>query len=742
MELIELMRSIKSGEHVTYMHYEAAKRIDYFAAFLAVGIERNEKCVYWVEDTALKDITENLKHFNVDVSACIARRQLIISPAKEFYLENGTFLVEMVMKKWLGLLADAKNEGFTGIRLIGETGWIYDEKLFMEFIKYESEFNEKYSGAEFTAICQYKVDKCTDEMIRWILQAHRYVLYDNGREVSLLTCPELLYSETMVKFLHESIKDRAMLNQTCRHLGYINKLTLQALYQQGPQNAVEQAIKYLACEYGAEIALSVAFDKDSQKVRFVCCHGLDMEKAISTIAGPIALYLFEYACQVSPSVIEVSGQPVSMLSDIWGLRDIRRLAVIPTKNGSSIVGLHFFGWAQDASWGNIELLDYFLNAVSMKLDFHYLQEKAFEKKKVVENLKALGTLTSGIAHEFNNILAVIIGNCQLLQQKLQDQGVSMFVSEVATAAEDAAQIVRRIQNYSRPQAACERKNIQVNSVITSALEFTRTKWANELVAKGFTIKVVTNLCSQKWVCCCEAELREVLVNLILNSVDAMPFGGMLSLSSEDVGSKVVISVSDTGIGMTDEEISMIFNPFFSTKRERGTGLGLTISKNIITAHDGEITVESEKDRGTIFKIILPEGSCTDIGEDDNPSLTTGSLNILVVDDAEQVLRTLHSQLEALGHMVFSYKAASDLLNSNQHLKADLVITDIGMPGMNGIDLAKVIKRCNTNLPVLLMTGWFEDSLRVEAMETADGILYKPFTLYELQQQIDRYKKQK
>ncbi|MEL7566343.1 MAG: MEDS domain-containing protein [Dehalobacterium sp.] len=738
MELIDLMRSIDSGEHLTYINYESDKRIDYFGAFLAVGIERNEKCIYWVEDTSPEKIIKNLEYFNIDTNDCFERGQLIIGPAKDFYLENGIFSIELVMKKWLMLLLDAKKDGFVGIRLIGETGWLTHGKMFDKFMEYESEFNEKNSGTDFTAICQYKVDKCTTEMIKWILQNHRYVLYDNGKDVSLLSCPELLYSDTMVKFLHESIRDRVILNQTCRHLDYINKLTSQVLFQQGPQNTVEQAIKYLAHEYGAETALSIAFDKDTQKVRFVCCHGIEMNQVIGSIAGPMTNTLYEYACGVSPSEIESPGKTGSILSEIWRQRDIQHLVVIPTKNGSSIIGLTFFGWVRNVSLGNMEMLNYFVNAVNIKLDYHYLQEKAYEKKKMTENLKDLGTLTSGIAHEFNNILAVILGNCQLIQLKLQDKELSRFLSEISNAAGDAAQIVQRIQSYSRPKTTYRRKNIEMNSVINSALEFTRTKWDNELVAKGLKLRVETNLMSQKIVYGNETELREVFVNLILNAVDAMPQGGLLSISSEDVGNKVVISITDTGVGMTEEEMSMIFNPFFSTKNEHGTGLGLTISKNIITSHDGEITVKSEKERGTKFIIVLPEGVCPELKNSTTSLPDTRSLNICVVDDDEQVLNSIQGQLEALGHIVFSFKEPSAFLDSNKVHIADLVISDIAMPGINGIDLAKSIKLRNSKLPVILITGWFEDSLRLEAMENADEILYKPFTLYELQHHIERF----
>jgi len=738
---LKLMRDIKSGEHLTYINYGTPKKLDYFGAFIAVGMERNEKCVYWFEDTSLNEIIDNLERYSIDVSGCIKSGKLVISPATEFYLENGMFFQKAVINKWLKLLEDAKNEGYTGVRLIGETGWIHDEKTFKDFLEYEENFNENLSGTDFTAICYYQVDKCTDEMIKWILHSHRYVFWDNGREVNLLKTPEILCSDGMVRFLHESIRDRVRLNQTLSNLSFINNLTSHMLCHKGLQNAAEYAIKYLACEYEVEAALLVIFDRDTKRTRSVCCYQLDCEKAGSMVEGLVEISLYEQALQMLPMIIDISEWEC-VLHDLWTQHNVRYIGIIPITNGRSIVGLTFLGWRfkHEAYGCNLELLSYLLDMINLTLDLYSLQEKTFEKKKEAEKLKALGVLAGGIAHEFNNILAVILGNCQLLELKLRDTDSTKFITEVATAAGDAAQIVRRIQNFSRPQAEHNRQNLQVNAVIASALEFTRTKWDNEAIINGLGIKVRTRLASQKWVCCNETELREVLINLILNSIDAMPNGGIISITSEDVQDKVIITVIDTGAGMTKTEMDMIFEPFFSTKFERGTGLGLSISDSIIKSYNGKIRVTSEKGKGSMFSIELPQVYDTYIDTHNETLPYVGSCNIWVVDDDEQVLNTLGNQLDSLGHKIVVYSNGIDLLNQiNQGITADIIITDIGMPGINGVDLTKKIKQRNPELPVVLMTGWFEDTISLKNLQIADGVLYKPFTLYELQKQITRIK---
>ncbi len=741
MEILELMRGFKKGELISYINYENGKTVEYFAAFLAAGLERNEKCIYHIYDTSQDDIKESLMKYNMDVTSYLASGQLIFIPLSDFYLKSSHFAEDFMTSKWFNTTARKQSTGsYTGMRVIMETGWIDDNNLFQRVLEYAEYLRQTAAGSDLTVLYQYRVDKCSSEMIKKILQIHDYVFCDNGHSVSLFKSQELLRSENTITFLHESFRDRAKLNQTCRHLAFINNLTAQTIYQQGPQYTIEKALAYLAREYMADAALSIIMDKETKRALFISCYGLDPDLVVSMVAGPVLKQLYDYAGLVIPYITERTQ--TSILNELWAQKEVNYLGVIPMQNGCSVAGIAFFGWnkASEAYTADLDLFNYFLNTVNMTLDVHYVQEKTFQKKKDIEKLEALGTLTSGIAHEFNNILAVILGNCQLLQLKSCNSELAKYVSEVATAAKDAANIVRRIQNYSQPNVTYERRNLQVNSIITSALEFTRTKWINEAVAAGIKISIETKLNSVKQVWANESELREVLVNLILNAVDAMPEGGKITIASEDIDDKVVITITDTGIGMTEEEAKRAFDPFFTTKFERGTGLGLTISKNIITAHNGEISVESEKGRGTVFTIILPEGNFSEPEREQNDRKPGKSLNIIVVDDDEQVLGSVSNQLTALGHRVTGYTNAADLLSEiDDHGNFDLIITDLAMPGINGLSLAKKIKESNKQLPVILMTGWFDEFRSFPDKEKFAGILYKPFTLYDLQKQIEEVK---
>ncbi len=740
MEFLELIRGLRDNTHLGFINYETSKTLSCFGAFLAIGLEQNEKCVFLVYDTPLEEMECCLKKYGVDMQYYINKGQLMIMQAIDLYLEEGIFEAEKVLQAFEEIFNEGQVQGYSKLRILTEFGWLNDMELFDRVLDYEVEVERIIHGSPFVAMCQYKVDKCSNDMLKRILTTHRNVFCDNGNSISFFKSNELLNSENTVRFLHESLRDRAELNRACRHLGLINNLTSHILYQEGPKQAADKALAYFAREYWSDVALTIFIDKETKRVLFVSCVGLEMDNVINLIAGPLLKNLCDCADQTYPNVSQ--NIKTNVLGDLWVQNDIQHLATIPMKNGRSTLGITFLGWKsdQEAQKADLELINYFLNTLSMALDVHYIQDKTYQRKKDAEKLEALGTLTSGIAHEFNNILAVIMGNCQLLQYKIEDPSLSKYISEVATAAQDAANVVRRIQNYSRPKVTYERKGVQLNNIVISAVEFTRTKWFNEAVANGLRFSIDTRLHATKMVAGNESELREVMVNLILNAVDSMPEGGTITVTTEDMEDRVMFSIADAGVGMTPEEAERAFDPFYSTKYERGTGLGLTISRNIILAHNGEISLESIKKDGTTFTIVLPEAKVCGAVRENTESFDCRPLKIIVVDDDELVLRSVSNQLSTLGHEVISFSKPVDLLDRiREGEDADMIITDLAMPGINGMVLAQKVNEIDKNLPVILMTGWFDGFRNFLDRGTVAGILYKPFTLYDLQKQIEEVK---
>jgi PAS domain S-box-containing protein len=223
-----------------------------------------------------------------------------------------------------------------------------------------------------------------------------------------------------------------------------------------------------------------------------------------------------------------------------------------------------------------------------------------------EKLRALGEMAAGIAHNFNNVLAAILGQTRLLVHHPADvAAVEKGLAIIGKAAEDGVTTVQRIQKFARGGATSEFTPTNLNQVVKESLEATQPIWKEQARREGRPIEVVMDLGTISPVHGRSSELREVLVNLILNAIGAMPEGGKLTLCTRQREAGVCVEVSDTGTGMTDEVRRRIFDPFFTTKGAKGTGLGLSVSYMLIRSHNGDIEVRSQPGRGTTFSINLP-----------------------------------------------------------------------------------------------------------------------------------------
>ena len=212
------------------------------------------------------------------------------------------------------------------------------------------------------------------------------------------------------------------------------------------------------------------------------------------------------------------------------------------------------------------------------------QKEERERAARADKLRALGQLASGVAHDFNNSLAAILGRAQLLRRQVNDPALVRNLDIIQTAAEDAAATVRRIQTFARKSAVKEFELVDVGGLLNDAVEITRTRWQNEARVRGLEYDVKLNTAPGHFTYGSASELREVFVNLIVNAVDAMPKGGRLLITCRRVDDRLQLHFSDSGMGMPEDVRQKIFEPFFSTKGAQGTGLGLSVSYSIIERH--------------------------------------------------------------------------------------------------------------------------------------------------------------
>jgi PAS domain S-box-containing protein len=362
-----------------------------------------------------------------------------------------------------------------------------------------------------------------------------------------------------------------------------------------------------------------------------------------------------------------------------------------------------------------------------------------------ERLRALGTMASGIAHDFNNALVPIMGYSELLLTSPDVLGDKMriqsYLQTIHTAALDAAGIVSRLREFYRPRDDAElRLPVSLNELVEQAVLLTQPKWKDEGLARGINIVVSTDLQSVPMVHCNPVEMREVLTNLIFNAVDAMPQGGTMTMRTRrgegELPTQVIIEVSDTGVGMTEETRQHCFDPFFSTKGERGTGMGLAVVYGIIQRHGGTIEVESEWGKGTTFALRLPVPTQTPATPLQVVARPQQPLRVLVVDDEPTVLKVIREFLISDGHAVETAANGREALEKFHPEQFDLVVTDRAMPDMNGDQLAAAIKKMTPNKPVILLTGFGELMLATgEHLQAVDLILSKPVTLLALRRAI-------
>ncbi|MGB8510964.1 MAG: ATP-binding protein [Pyrinomonadaceae bacterium] len=353
-----------------------------------------------------------------------------------------------------------------------------------------------------------------------------------------------------------------------------------------------------------------------------------------------------------------------------------------------------------------------------------------------EKLRSLGQLAAGVAHDFNNSLTAILGRVQLLMRRTTDERQMRDLQIIETAALDAAGAVRRIQTFARRGDTPEHLHtIAASRLVSDVIQLTRTRWETDALASGLSFEVEFTPAPEgaDEVSANPSEVREVLVNLVFNALDAMPGGGRLQLLVEGADEFVRIVVRDTGRGIPADVIGHIFRPFFTTKGARGSGLGLAVSRSIVEKHDGAIEVESEMERGTTFRILLPRVRVPRPKHDAGANALPAR-RVLVVDDEELVRDVLVEMLRELGQDVTEAGGGDEALERLARESFDLMLTDLSMPGVDGLTLAARARRLAPGMRIVLATGYGQDTpggLPPDA-SLVDDVVSKPFRFSDLE----------
>ena len=352
-----------------------------------------------------------------------------------------------------------------------------------------------------------------------------------------------------------------------------------------------------------------------------------------------------------------------------------------------------------------------------------------------QKMEAVGQLAGGIAHDFNNLLTVIGGNVLLLGMTDLPDDAREHVDEIAAAADRAGALTRQLLSFSRMREP-KLEPVDLNPVIARVQGL-----LGRLI--GADVRIETALTNEPaQVHADPAQVEQVLINLALNARDAMPEGGVLSISTERDGRSVLLRVADTGVGMDATTCERIFEPFFTTKPAgEGTGLGLTNVYSIVVQTGGDVAVESRVGAGTTFTIALPAVAAQVDPEADPPAVADAPVatgRVLFVDDEAAVRRVARAALQRAGHepvVAASGAEALELLAAGQAI--DLLVTDLSMPGMNGLELAERVRELQPGLAVLYVSGYSDKFLGARADGPPVDVLEKPFSPVVLAERVSR-----
>ncbi|HXC60120.1 MAG TPA: ATP-binding protein, partial [Steroidobacteraceae bacterium] len=365
-----------------------------------------------------------------------------------------------------------------------------------------------------------------------------------------------------------------------------------------------------------------------------------------------------------------------------------------------------------------------------------------------ERLRALGQLASGIAHDINNALspAALYAQSLLEHDTTLNPEARERLAVISRAIDDVGDTVARMRAFYRPRdAELKLAPVNLNELLRQVVELTRARWRDIPQEHGTVIELNARFAPDLPVIMgAETEIRDALTNLILNAVDAMPQGGTLTVSSSTRGTaaggaaaRAIVEVCDTGAGMTETVRSRCLEPFFSTKGERGTGLGLAMVYGMVQRHSAEIEIDSEVGRGTTMRLSFLVSS---MAGEEAPSTVTGvtpSLRLLLVDDDPALLQSLQEVLQLDGHTVTAADGGQQGIDEffaarQRNQPFAIVITDLGMPNIDGRTVAAAIKAASPETPVVLLTGWGQRMQDERELPTnVDRVLGKPPKLLEL-----------
>ena len=367
------------------------------------------------------------------------------------------------------------------------------------------------------------------------------------------------------------------------------------------------------------------------------------------------------------------------------------------------------------------------------------QDQLIESAK----MRAIGTMASGIVHDFNNLLSIILGSVQLVIQKNRDRALDKHLEYIQAAATDGAKIIQKIQDFSRGSSKETTSLIDINQMLKNVVEITRFKWISQKRMQGISIDFALDLVQNVKVRANRSEIRLAFTNIIINAIESFTTSGKIYITTKVIKNQwIEVSVKDEGRGIDKQTISRIFEPFYSTKGSEGNGLGLTQVYGIVSRSNGSIEVKSKPDKGTEVLIRLPISSDNDKGTNEVDSEiieVKDEKRLLIIEDELTIREIYEGILRPKGYNLVMTESGEEGLELFTKGKFDLIICDLGLPGMNGWEFIAKVRQNNNHIPILVITGWATADNKYKKKElNIQKILAKPVSVEDLTRNISAF----
>ncbi len=735
---IDLLGNISWGTHFCLFYETREDLSEILVPYFKAGLSNNEFCI-WITSEPLNkaDAKEFMKEAIPEFDAYIRTGQIEIIPSDEWYLINNTFDYHKVLNGWMEKLEKALARGYNGLRMTGNAFWLEKIDIRDDFARYEKEINTIIGNFKMIAICPYSLAQCSVNEILDVVNTHQLALIKYKGSWRLIESAELKATK---QALQVEIVEHRRVEEALRLVRDDLEIRVQERIKEIRKTTTELgAGKELQKIAEAQNLAQAALLDQAQDEIFL----MDLKYNI--------IYLNKSAQHAHISISnEIEGKNVDELfapDPSSQLKDARKQVEAQggwlgelhqmTKEGKTIIVQSRWTLVKDKE-GKPKSI--------MMINTDITEQKKFENELYrSQRIESINTLAGGIAHDLNNVLSPILMSVNLLKKKLKDEQSLKVLSILERNSWRGANLIKQLMLFARG-AEGKHVDLQITSVIGEIEKIVTETFPKYI---KFIIEVADNIFT---ISGDDTQLHQVLINLCVNARDAMPNGGTLHISAENVyidenfvrthsgakiGPYITMTVSDTGIGMTPETQERLFEPFFTTKGiGKGTGLGLSIVQGIVKSHGGFITVFSEYGEGATFKVYLPaiQKESVQTVQEAQEKLPKGNGElVLVVDDEPEILEIFKAALEEYGYKVLTASdGAESVAIYLQHAKEiSVIIIDMMMPIMDGASVIRALRKINPYVKIIASSGLLEHGKLKKDSIDSQAFLNKPCTAEQL-----------